>query len=383
MDIAGAGNVGGAIGFAGGGTIGRVYATGRATCTAVCGAGGLMGSGSNFTVDRSYASGPVSAGGTAGGLVGGAFNSFTIQRSHALGPVTGAGGSARAGGLVGQMVGGTLAQVYAIGRVAGAAGATVGGLVGQANGMNTVTNAYWDINTSAQAASAAGIGYSTSQLRAVMPIGFRHAWAITRNRSYPFLDDGGIEFTAPLATLVKSTRVFTFRPISQRDKSQYAGASTGANAASLAAVYTMIARAIGITRNVATLKDVPIDRYWKDATKTAVWNGPVTTRATVGELKTLGANARLNNANVIGEMKVGRLVMLRGSYTRNNGAKVEHWLLGTLYTTSGNVLDSVIANDPWTGMQVMIDPSTKKVVSPAAFPLANFKVDGYRPVTLN
>jgi hypothetical protein len=249
--------------------------------------------------------------------------------------------------------------------------------------MNTVTNAYWDISTSAQAASAAGIGYSTPQLRVVMPIGFGNAWAITAKRSYPFLNEADIDFAAPLAMLVKTGRVYTFLPISQRDKPQYSGASTGANFASLATVYTMIARAIGITRNVAALKDVPIDRYWKDATKTAVWKGPVTTRATLGELKTLAANARLNNANVIGEMKVGRLVIMRGSYTRNNGAKVEHWLLGTLYTTSGNVLDSVIANDPWTGMQVMIDPSTKKVVSPAAFPLANFKVDGYRPVTLN
>jgi hypothetical protein len=43
----------------------------------------------------------------------------------------------------------------------------------------------------------------------------------------------------------------------------------------------------------------------------------------------------------------------------------------------------VIGNDPWTGEQVMIDPATKKIVSPADFPLANFKIDGYQPVTVN
>jgi hypothetical protein len=90
----------------------------------------------------------------------------------------------------------------------------------------------------------------------------------------------------------------------------------------------------------------------------------------------------LNNANVIGEMKIGRLVILRGSYTKNNGAKAEHWLLGTLYTASGNALNAVIANDPWTGMQVTIDPATKKVIWPANYALTGFKIDGSRPVTL-
>jgi hypothetical protein len=42
----------------------------------------------------------------------------------------------------------------------------------------------------------------------------------------------------------------------------------------------------------------------------------------------------------------------------------------------------VVANDPWTGRQVLINPATKRVVSPAGFPLAGFEIDGYRPATL-
>jgi hypothetical protein len=375
---------GGAIGRAGGSTIRRVHATGPAACTAkFCKAGGLIGYAFGATVDRSYASGAATAGedGDAGGLAGRAAFS-TITRSHALGAVATGTGNATAGGLIGHLEGGTTAEVYAAGRVSGGAGATLGGLVGLSVGT-PVTNGYWDTVTSAQAASAAGVGYTTAQLRNVLPIGFANAWAITKNKSYPFLNEADIDFAAPLATLVKTGRVYTFLPIGQREKSEYATPPANANAASLAAVYTIIARAIGVTKNIARLRDATINVFWKDAAKTAVWRGPVTTRATLGTFKAIAAKGRLSNANVIGEMKIGNLVILRGTYTKANGAKAEHWLLGTLYTASGNVLDSVIANDPWTGMQVTIDPATKKVVWPADFPLANFKVDGYQPVTVN
>ncbi|MPZ56544.1 MAG: hypothetical protein GEU91_08625 [Rhizobiales bacterium] len=293
------------------------------------------------------------------------------------------GDGAKAGGLIGHLEGGTVAEVYAVGRVAGGAGATLGGLVGLTLGT-AVSNAYWDVNTSAQAVSAAGTGYTTTQMRSAPPIGFGNAWAITAKRSYPFLNEADIDLAAPLATLVAKKRVYTFLPIDQRDTSQYAGASTGANVASLAAVYTMIARAIGITKNVAALKDVKIDKYfWDDATKTTTWQGPVTTRATLGTFAAIAADAALNDSNVIGEMKGGKLVMLRGTYTRGNGANAKHWLLGTLFTAQGGMVGAVIANDPWSGEQVMIDPLTKKVVSPADFALANFRINGYRPVTLN
>jgi hypothetical protein len=332
----------------------------------------------------SYAAGEVIAGdfSVAGGLAGQLVDT-TIQRSHSLGAVTTVAGYA--GGLVGHVNdGGTFTEVYAAGRVAGGTTADVGGLIGWFEGTPpTVTNAYWDTVTSGQAASAAGTGYTTVQLRKVLPPGFGGAWAITRNKSYPFVNEADIDFAAPLATLVKASRVYTFLPIGQRDASQYVTVPATPGVFSLPAVYAMIARAIGVTGDIAALKTVKIDRFWNDNKKIAVWRGPAAALATLGAFKTIAANARLNHANVIGEMKIGRLVILRGAYTKNNGGKGEHWLLGTLYTASGNALDAVIANDPWTGLQVTIDPATKKVVWPADYPLANFKVDGYQPVTLN
>ena len=45
-------------------------------------------------------------------------------------------------------------------------------------------------------------------------------------------------------------------------------------------------------------------------------------------------------------------------------------------------MTEIVANDPWTGQQVRINRSTKAVVAPAGFPLAQFKVDGFQVVTL-
>ena len=374
---------GGAIGYAFGGAISRVYATGAVTCND-CYAGGLIAFGNVTNVTLSYATGEVTAGdfSVAGGLAGQSVES-TVQRSHSLGAVSIVAGYA--GGLVGHVNnGGTFREVYAAGRVAGGPSADVGGLVGWFEGTPpTVTNAYWDVNTSKQATSAAGAGYTTAQLRNVLPPGFGNAWGFTRNKSYPYLNEADIDFAAPLATLVKAGRVYTFLPIGQRDTSQYVTAPVTPGVYALAAVYTMIARAVGVTRDIAALKTIKIDRFWNGTRKVAVWRGPAATLATLGTFKPIAANARLNNTNVIGEMAIGRLVILRGSYTRSNGGKAEHWLLGTLYTASSNGLDAVIANDPWTGQQVTIDPASKKVVSPANFPFVNFKVDGYQPVTLN
>jgi hypothetical protein len=81
-------------------------------------------------------------------------------------------------------------------------------------------------------------------------------------------------------------------------------------------------------------------------------------------------------------MRREKLVILRGTFTRNGGG-AKHWVLGTLFRedSSGSVT-AVVANDPWTGRQVTIDPLTKQVIAPADFPLANFTIDAYRPVIL-
>jgi hypothetical protein len=124
--------------------------------------------------------------------------------------------------------------------------------------------------------SAAGTGQTTTQLRAGVPAGFDDGWGITEALSYPFLNLPQIDFASPLATLVRSDKVFTFLPIGQLDLSQYATPPDNADLAARAAVFTMIARAVGITQDVVKLKDVKIDKYfWDDATQTARWKGPV------------------------------------------------------------------------------------------------------------
>src|SRR5262249_22228584 len=153
-----------------------------------------------------------------------------------------------------------------------------------------------------------------------------------------------------------------------------------ANAASLAAVYTMIARSVGNTGNVALLQDVKIDRYfWKDATQTTTFAGPVTAHATLGPMKPIAASTPLNAANDIGQLNARRRVTRRGTYARAGGGTGTHHMLATLYTkTASDGVNTVVANDPFTGGQVEISPATKRVTTP--FPLKNFTVNGFQPV---
>jgi hypothetical protein len=189
-----------------------------------------------------------------------------------------------------------------------------------------------------------------------------------------------VNFTSTLATLVSSNLPFAFLPIQQSDKSQYLGNPVHADAASLASVYTMIGRAVGVSDNVALLKNVKIDKYfWHDATQTTTFSGPITSHATLGVMKTIAAATALNTTNVIGQMNVRRLVILRGTYTKSGGGTATHYMLGTLYTKNGVAVNTVVANDPYTGKQLEISPTTKRVVTPG-FPLTNFIVNGYQPV---
>ncbi len=152
-------NIGGLVGWNNGSTISGSHASGTVTASGAS-AGGLVGSngGPDASITNSYATGdvnggPVSAG--VGGLVGS--NSGTISGSHATGNVRGeiAGGlvggnaglitdsfssgnvfgSYAAGGLVGQMDGGSILDSRASGNVTGGADYDfTGGLVGRMQG---------------------------------------------------------------------------------------------------------------------------------------------------------------------------------------------------------------------------------------------------------
>lgn len=146
-------------------------------------AGGLVGTLNGGSISQSYSTGsvnaPVANGGgvtgavNAGGLVGLQFSGTTISQSYATGAVT-AGANGYAGGLVGFSDGGNITQSYASGAVSGPAFA--GGLVGPgyrgASSLASVSQSYWDTQTSGQATSGGGTPQTTAFLKSGLPSGF-------------------------------------------------------------------------------------------------------------------------------------------------------------------------------------------------------------------
>ena len=168
------------------GIIGNSYATGGVIGNTI--GGGLVGNNTSGTIANSYATGSVvvTGFGDGGGLVG-ATNGGTIINAYATGAV---GGNAIIGGLVGFNLSGTITNAYATGAVT--ARSDVGGLVGDQQG--SVSNAYWDTQTSG---TAAGFGFdanaqtvtgqTTAQLQGTLPSGLSStAWG-TGAGLYPYL----------------------------------------------------------------------------------------------------------------------------------------------------------------------------------------------------
>lgn len=379
-----AGAAGGVVGQASG-TINESYASGSVTCGSNCAVGGLVGfMEPGATVKTSFAVGPVQGNkdGSAGGLVGTGYG--TILHSYATGAV-----QANGRDLIASLIayhGGALRQDFAIGRVTPGTRSAAGGLIAVlATGQAATNRSYWDLTTTGQGTSPQGTGLSTSVLQANLPAGFDATWAITKGYSYPFLKNVSMPFASTLATVVKTGKVYTFLPLGQREQTEYATPPQFADRASLATAYTMIARAVGITDTVASLTREKIDQdFWHDATKKTTWAGLVTQHATLGSVVTLGADDTINDSNIIGPLKSRNVVLIRGQYNKSDTVTTDHWMLATLFTAdSSNVTTALVANDPWTGQQVFIDPATRRVTRPANFPLVNFRVNGYRVVTLN
>lgn len=167
------------------GNIEQSYATGPVTVQHVAG-GGLVGYNyRNGLISQSYATGSVTgaSSSTIGGLVGvGGWGS--ISQSYATGATTGGGGGF-VGGLVGA-IGGlspqtfTINQSYATGQVAAGSGGTKGGLVARRDIGGSVTNSYWDVDSTGQATSpGGGIAKHTSELKTALQPGFNSAvWGV-------------------------------------------------------------------------------------------------------------------------------------------------------------------------------------------------------------
>lgn len=184
--VSGGYNVGGLAGH-NNGFINNAYATG-----AVSGSfsvGGLVGTNS-ATIANSFAGGSVMGGIETGGLLGLNISGIVIN-CYASGNVSGVDDT---GGLVGNNFAG-INFSYAVGGVSGAS--KFGGLVGE-NAGNSVTNSFWDTQTSGQASSAAGIPKTTAEMKQLSTFtaagwsidsgdGSGSVWRILEGQSYPQL----------------------------------------------------------------------------------------------------------------------------------------------------------------------------------------------------
>jgi hypothetical protein len=166
----------------------------NATVTGYVNVGSLVGL-NQGTVSNSYSTGNITGDEEVGGLVG--TNWGTVSSSYSSVSLT---GDSYIGGLVGENSG-NVTNSYATGSVTG--GAYVGGLVGENEGEGTVSNSFWDIQTSGQATSDGGTGRNTTEMQdiatfsgatwdivAVANPGTRnlsYIWNIVDDETYPFL----------------------------------------------------------------------------------------------------------------------------------------------------------------------------------------------------
>ncbi|MHC4559123.1 MAG: GLUG motif-containing protein [Planctomycetota bacterium] len=170
---------GGLVGRNDGGIITNCYSVVGVTGTTDV--GGLVGVNDHGTVTNCYSSGDVSGAENVGGLSGS--SEGTIANCYSTGSVSGQGG---VGGLVGSNSD-TITNCYSLGSVTGTT--YVGGLVGL-NDSDTVTDCFWDTQTSGQVTSACGVGLTTVEMQTESTFvvwGGDRVWTIDEGVDYPRL----------------------------------------------------------------------------------------------------------------------------------------------------------------------------------------------------
>jgi len=191
--VTGYGCVGGLVGDNREGTVSYCYSIASVTGEATV--GGLVGY-SDGTVSNSHSSGNVIGVDVVGGLVGGN-NDSTVSHSYSTGDVT---GTSNVGGLAG-VNGGIVSSSYSSGNVVGEQ--DVGGLIGYNWTEGTVSNSFWDTQTSGQTTSDGGTGKNTTEMQYIATFsgaGWNitavenpttrnpaYIWNIVNNITYPFL----------------------------------------------------------------------------------------------------------------------------------------------------------------------------------------------------
>ncbi len=189
--VAGDTDVGGICGESGG-VVSNTYST--ASVSGSYEVGGLLGQ-NHGTVSKSYYTGIVIGDEYVGGLVGWNHEG-TISNSYSSSTVDGV---SLVGGLVGSNQA-TVSSCYSAGNVTGLV--DVGGLTGR-NYQGTISDSFWDIETSGQATSAGGTGKTTAEMKDIatfpgaawniIAVGnpsmrtTSYVWNIVDSVTYPFL----------------------------------------------------------------------------------------------------------------------------------------------------------------------------------------------------
>jgi len=173
------------------GTVSNSYST--ASVSGSYEIGGLIGD-NHGTVSKSYTTGSVTGDDYTGGLVG--WNRATVSNSYSSANVA---GESLVGGLVGHNRG-SVSNCHSTGSVTGYE--DVGGMVGR-NYEGTISNSFWDIETSGQATSDGGIGMNTTEMQDIATFSgagwniiavanpstrnLAYIWNIVDDETYPFL----------------------------------------------------------------------------------------------------------------------------------------------------------------------------------------------------
>lgn len=168
--------------------------------------GAISGGLNHGTIENCYASGAVQGKYMVGGLVG-QFPYGTIKNSYSNVNVT---GFARVGGLVGYSTNTNciVENCYANGITVHTETGTAypaGGLIGDAVAI-TVTNSYWDMETSGLTYSEGGNGKSTFQMKTQSTYSgwdFTSVWGF--NNDYPYLQVFGLPVAPPKVVVVETT----------------------------------------------------------------------------------------------------------------------------------------------------------------------------------
>ncbi|MDX9881036.1 MAG: choice-of-anchor Q domain-containing protein [Prolixibacteraceae bacterium] len=213
--VASENNAGGLLGVAGyfGTTI--QYCSSSCTVTGTGEyAGGLVGDHSSSAMSYCFSTGNVSGASRVGGLAGSSY-SATITNCYATGNVTGT--VEKIGGLTGDnSTNASTSNCFSKGLVTASGASLYGGLNGFIWEGSTVTNCFWDTQTSGQSASDGGTGKTTAEMQGFGTFylsgwdfkgesanGTGEIWNIgnSRNDGYPYLswqypDDTG--YTPPI-----------------------------------------------------------------------------------------------------------------------------------------------------------------------------------------